>query len=126
MPSSGRYRILLLANNDLLDSSGVSQSSLQSCIDIIQKFPAGIIELLILHPIGKRFEWSDLPSNMKGLAEMRTYGLAKGQDAYEVYGVSKDKGIIAVVRPDGYVGMLTPLSDAKSVEDYFRSCLINL
>jgi phenol 2-monooxygenase len=126
MPSVGRYRILVLASNDLLETSGSSQSALDSCVDIIEKFPAGVIELIVIHPLAKRFEWSDLPPRIKEVAEMRTYGLAKTEDAYKVYGVSKESGMIAVVRPDGYIGMLSSIVGVGSVEEYFRSCLVSV
>ena len=124
MPSFGRYHVLLLASNDLLDRCGASQSAILSSIDTIQKFPTGVINLVILQPLKERFEWADLPPAMKTFAEMQTYGLSKKEDAYEIFGVSKDEGLIAVVRPDGYVGMLAPLSAGKLVEAYFRGCLV--
>jgi phenol 2-monooxygenase len=126
MPSTGRYHILVLTSNDLLDNSGASQSAILSCIDTIEKFPTGATELIILHPLQKRFEWTDLPAAVKKFAEMRTYGLAKKEDAYEIFDVSKNEGVIAVIRPDGYIGMLAPLSDHKMVEAYFTSCLVRI
>ena len=127
IPSTGRYRILLLASNDLLDASGASQAALTSCVATMQAFPAGVIELVVLHPLTQRFEWTDLPACAKQTAEMRTYGISKREDAYDVYGVSKASGIVATVRPDGYVGMLSSLSDAAtSVEAYFRGCLASV
>lgn len=116
--------MILFASNDLLDKSGVSQSSLQSCSEIMQRFPEGTIDFVFLHSLRTRFEWTDIPLSVKQLAEMRTYGLSRKEDAYEVYGVSKDEGLIAVVRPDGYVGMLATLSSTEEVEEYLRSCLV--
>lgn len=124
LPSVGRYRIMVLTSNDLLDKSGLSQPSLLSCTQIIQKFPAGTIDLAVIHPISRRFEWTDIPAGVKEIAEMRTYGLSRNEDVYDVYGVSKDKGVVAVVRPDGYVGTLTSLSGTAEVESYLRSCLV--
>jgi phenol 2-monooxygenase len=115
----------VLASNDLLDTLGSSQSALVSCVENIQQFPAGMIDLVVIHPLAKRFEWTDIPSDVKEVAEMRVYGLSNKEDAYEIYGISKDGGIIAVVRPDGYVGMLAPLSGSALVEAYFRDCLIS-
>ncbi|KAM0493242.1 hypothetical protein ACHAP8_009428 [Fusarium lateritium] len=123
MPPTGRYYLLVFASNDLLDKSGASQSALQSTIEIINKFPQGIINLVVIHPLTTRFEWTDIPAGVKKLAEMRVYGLARKEDAYETLGVSKDDGVIAVIRPDGYVGMLAPLSRVASVEDHLRGCL---
>lgn len=54
---------------------------------------------------------------------MRTYGLSKKEDAYELYGIHKDDGVIIAVRPDGYVGMLSPLTSFNFVEKYFDGCL---
>jgi phenol 2-monooxygenase len=116
--------MIVFASNDLLDKSGVSQPSLQSCSEIIQQFPEGTIDLVFLHSLKTRFEWTDIPPSVKQLAEMRTYGLSRKEDVYEVYGVSKDEGLIAVVRPDGYVGMLAVLSSTEEVEEYLRSCLV--
>ena len=124
LPSVGRYRIIVLASNDLLDKSGVSQSSLVSCIKSMQQFPAGTVDLVVLHPLKTRFEWTDIPPDVKEAAEMRTYGCSRKEDAYEIYGVCKDEGLLAVVRPDGYVGTLAPLSDTEEVEAYLRSCLV--
>jgi phenol 2-monooxygenase len=123
MPSTGRYNILVLASNDLLDKSGASQSAILSSIDTIQKFPPGVINLFILHPLKERFEWTDVPPAVKTFAEMRTYGLARKEDAYEIFGISKDRGVIAVVRPDGYVGVLAPLTGGERVEAFFHGCL---
>lgn len=126
MPSTGRYHVLLMASNDLLDKSGASQSAIVSSMEIIQKFPAGVINPIILHPLKDRFEWTDLPSCVKTFTEMRTYGLAKKEDAYEIFGVSEDEGLIAVIRPDGYVGMLAPLTGSKLLDAYFRGCLVSI
>jgi phenol 2-monooxygenase len=90
----------------------------------MQQFPAGTVDLVVLHPLKTRFEWTDIPLNVKEAAEMRTYGCSKKEDAYEIYGVCKDEGLLAVVRPDGYVGTLAPLSGTKEVEAYLRSCLV--
>ena len=126
LPSVGRYRILVLASNDLLDRTGASQRALLSCIKIIHQFPVSMIDLVVLHPLAKRFQWTDIPLGVKEVAEMRIYGLANKEDAYEIYGISKDEGVIATVRPDGYIGMLAPLCDSEMVEAYFRGCLVRV
>ncbi|EWZ30786.1 hypothetical protein BFJ63_vAg7667 [Fusarium oxysporum f. sp. narcissi] len=126
MPPTGRYYILVFTSNDLLDQSGTSQSALQSSVDILQKFPKGTVTPIVMHPLTSRFEWTDLPAGVKTFAEMRTYGVSKKEDVYQVLGVSKDDGIVAVVRPDGYVGMMAPLSKTRDVEDYLRGCLVTI
>ena len=123
-PSTGRYRILILAGNDMLDKAGTTQRSLQSCADLVQKFPQGLIELVVVHPLKERFEWTDLPPCVKSVAEMRFHGLSDKEDAYEVFEISKESGSLAAVRPDGYVGMVGSLSAVDELEAYFRGCLV--
>ncbi|KAF5534402.1 phenol hydroxylase [Fusarium mexicanum] len=126
MPPTGRHYILVFTSNDLLEKSSNSQSSLQSSVEILQKFPKGTVNLIVVHPLTSRFEWTDLPTGVKTFAEMRTYGVSKKEDVYEVLGVSKDDGVVAVVRPDGYVGMMAPLAKTGEIEDYLRGCLVTI
>jgi phenol 2-monooxygenase len=109
---------------DLLDSAGQSQKALQACANIVKSHPAGSNDLVVLHPIKDRFEWTQLPSDIKKLAEMRSYGLVKKEDAYDIYGIAKEEGAIAVVRPDGYVGILCRLSAPDVAENYLGDCLV--
>ena len=44
--------------------------------------------------------------------------LAQGEDAYTRFGVAPDRGAMAVVRPDGYVGIMAELGDVARVESY--------
>ncbi|KAI5243446.1 putative phenol monooxygenase [Aureobasidium subglaciale] len=124
LPSNGRYRILLLTSTNLLNIDGLSQKALKACATMVDEHPAGSIDYAVLHPIKERFEWTQLPSEVKRLAEMRTYGLGRREDAYETYGVAKDEGAIAVIRPDGYVGVLCRLSAIKTVQSYLEACLV--
>ncbi|KAG9610187.1 putative phenol monooxygenase, partial [Aureobasidium melanogenum] len=126
LPSHGRYRILVLTSTDLLDPTGKSQTALQACTKMMKSHPAGTLDLVILHPIKERFEWTQIPSDVKRLAEMRTYGLSKKEDAYDVYGISKEEGAIAIVRPDGYVGVLCRLSAPEIAGTYLKDCLITV
>jgi phenol 2-monooxygenase len=96
---------------------------LRSAEVTLSKYPQGVIDLIVIHPLQQRFEWTDLPRSVKQLAEMRTYGVAKKEDAYEVYGVSKDQGAVVVVRPDGYVGTISHLESYQTVEAYFKRTL---
>jgi phenol 2-monooxygenase len=122
--SSGRYTLMILASTNLLDPNGTSQKALQSCSKILADFPTGVIDLVVLQPLTARFEWTDLPKCVKELAEMKTYSLAKREDAYEIYGIPKQDGALVVVRPDGYVGMLGRLDAPGLVEGYFEGCLV--
>lgn len=57
---------------------------------------------------------------------MRFYNGTELQDAYKAYGVSPEKGAITVVRPDGYIGMISELKDTDSVHAYLKGCLREL
>lgn len=116
----------MLTSTDLLDPTGQSQKALQACTDIVKTHPAGSTDLVVLHPIKERFEWTQIPSEVKRLAEMRTYGLTKREDAYDIYGISKEEGAIAVVRPDGYIGILCRLSAPDVAEEYLSDCLVKI
>jgi phenol 2-monooxygenase len=126
LPSNGRYRLIVLTNTDLLDPAGQSQKALRACANIVESYPAGSTDLVVLHPMKERFEWTQIPSDVKKLAEMRTYGLAKKEDAYDIYGIAKAEGAIAVVRPDGYVGILCRLSASDVAETYLGDCLVRI
>jgi len=115
---------MILASTNLLDPHGASRKALQCSSKILADFPTGVIDLVVLQPLTARFEWTDLPKCVKELAEMKTYSLAKREDAYEVYGISKEEGAFVVVRPDGYVGMLGHLDAPGLVEGYFGRCLV--
>lgn len=126
LPSVGRFRLMVLANNDLLDPHGRSQAALNRCEKIIGRFPVGIIDFVVLHPLKERFEWIDIPQSVKQTAEMRTYGLATKEDAYDVFGIAKEDGALVIVRPDGYVGMMSRLTALDVVEAYFKGCLLEV
>ena len=42
-----------------------------------------------------------------------------GGGGYATYGIDTLKGAIVIVRPDGYVGMVSPYESLSDVEAYF-------
>ncbi|KAK0111603.1 hypothetical protein ONS95_001951 [Cadophora gregata] len=127
-PSTGRYRILVLTSTDLLTPSSPSSQSIAHIPSLLASFPAGLIELVVLHPLpSNTFEWKDLPVAVKTHAEMSFYNGTELQDAYAVYGVEKERGAVVVVRPDGYVGCLAELGKGEMgmgrVQGYLKACL---
>jgi phenol 2-monooxygenase (NADPH) len=87
-PSTGRYRILVLASDDILSSSGISARTLTIlCSNVLPNFPYSVIKLVFIHPFPEqRFEWTDLPRALKDHAEMRFHGVGV-DDVYTIYGV---------------------------------------
>jgi len=43
-----------------------------------------------------------------------------GGGGYEAYGIDP-RGVVVVVRPDGYIGMVAPFDPLKDIDDYFAS-----
>lgn len=56
-------------------------------------------------------------------AEMRFYNGTELDDAYKIYGVGRERGAVAAVRPDGYIGVVASLNDMGRVEAYLKGCL---
>lgn len=67
--------------------------------------------------------WHDIPKKVKQYSEMSFYSGYQMDDVYGIYGVSPDEGALAVVRPDGYIGVVATLGDAKRVQGYLESLL---
>lgn len=123
-PSTGRFRLLYLTSTDLLSPSGTSSSSMNAISVILTHFPANVVELVVLHALpSNSFVWEDIPRVVKAEAEMRFYNGTELQDAYKTYGVDPEKGAIAVVRPDGYIGTIAELKDTSRISTYLRGCL---
>ncbi|KAL4782713.1 FAD binding domain-containing protein [Aspergillus varians] len=129
-PSTGRFRILVLTSSDLLNPSGTSATAIKALSStIIPRFPPSTIEQVVIHPRlsntgSKGFMWRDLPREIKERSEMRFYsGYGLSDDVYAIYGVDESQGAIAVVRPDGYVGVVAELGDIERVGAYLGGCL---
>ncbi|KKZ59031.1 hypothetical protein EMCG_00896 [[Emmonsia] crescens] len=125
-PSTARFRVLLLTSNDLLSPTGISTAAIKSITSTLltNRFPPSILELVAIHPeLKPDFLWDEVPTDLKKHAEMRFYDGSALQDVYATFGVPVDKGVIAVVRPDGYVGVLAALDDVQRIEKYLRGCL---
>lgn len=43
-----------------------------------------------------------------------------GGGGYESYGIDP-RGVVVVVRPDGYIGMIAPFDSLQDIDDYFAS-----
>ncbi|KOS40312.1 hypothetical protein ACN38_g8840 [Penicillium nordicum] len=124
IPSTGRFRILCLTSTDLLDRSSVSAQTLEAVTLLEAQFPKSIIEQIVLHPqLHRSFEWNDVPTCVKRQAEMRFYDGSALDDAYGIYGVDPARGALVVVRPDGYVGVVSCLGDVQKVDRYLRQCI---
>ncbi|KAK7216371.1 hypothetical protein V2G26_004374 [Clonostachys chloroleuca] len=125
--STGRFRVLAFTSLDLAQKEGRSAKSLtQVGQSILPSFPAGTVELVVLHPFPERsFEWVDIPGTVKKLAEMRFHGPID-DSLYPTYGVDPNEGALVVVRPDGYVGVISSLVDVAQVDSYLSKSLVKV
>ncbi|WEW61907.1 FAD-dependent oxidoreductase [Emydomyces testavorans] len=114
----------ILTSNDLLASNGRSCVALTNiCSNVMALFPP-VIELVVIHPqLSRDFDWIDLPPCLKEHAEMSFYNGVEIEEVYKTYGVPADQGVVAVVRPDGYIGVLAALDDVERVDRYLRRFL---
>ncbi|KAJ6105113.1 hypothetical protein N7523_010187 [Penicillium sp. IBT 18751x] len=122
--STGRFRILCLTSTDLLDRSSFSAKALDAVTLLTMQFPASLIEHIVLYPqLHRSFEWDDIPSCVKQQAEMSFYDGSALDNSYEIYGVDPAQGALAVIRPDGYIGIIAGLSEVGEVDGYLKQCI---
>jgi len=54
---------------------------------------------------------------------MSFYNGSALDDAYQIYGVDSTQGALAVIRPDGYVGIVLRLDNTAMLDEYLRRCI---
>lgn len=67
--------------------------------------------------------WQDIPHAVKEHSEMSFYSGYEIDDVYATYGVDPEKGALAIVRPDGYVGVIASLADVNRAERYLEALI---
>jgi phenol 2-monooxygenase len=67
--------------------------------------------------------WVDVPSPVKEHSEMSFYSGYEIDQVYSIYGVDPEKGALAIVRPDGYVGVIASLTDVGRAEHYLEGLI---
>ncbi|RAK96857.1 putative efflux pump antibiotic resistance protein [Aspergillus ibericus CBS 121593] len=98
---------------DVTCTMGVSARTLRTLGSfVLPRFPASVIEQVVIHPrLPRDFTWRDTPTELKKHSEMSFYSGYEMDDVYKIYGVDAAQGALAVVRPDGYVGLVAALDD---------------
>ncbi|RAH48816.1 uncharacterized protein BO95DRAFT_355966 [Aspergillus brunneoviolaceus CBS 621.78] len=127
LASTGRFRILSLLSVDLLDPNGVSATALQDVTGLVQQFPPSLLEQIVVYPeLPGAISWASIPTCVKEHAEMAFYSGYEVADAYGIYGVDPAQGALVVVRPDGYVGIVAPLSEVARVDGYLGGIMARI
>ncbi|RAH65327.1 putative phenol monooxygenase [Aspergillus aculeatinus CBS 121060] len=126
--STGRFRLLVLTSTDLLNPTSTSAQTLRVLgTRVLPKYPASAIEQVVIHPrLSRDFTWRDTPAELKQHSEMRFYSGYEMDDVYTIYGVDPAHGAVAVVRPDGYVGVVATLGDVARVDAFLEECLVRV
>lgn len=144
MPSDGRWRILDFCGDFKRSPALAAQlvavgDYFSSAESFVKKYtPVGervdsVIDLILVHASdANNVEWDDFPlafrpRDSNGVMDYwKIYGdmesLHGGTGCgYEKFGIRRDVGALVVVRPDGYVAMVTipDLSGVRGVEDFF-------
>jgi phenol 2-monooxygenase len=139
-PSTGRYRILVLCSDDLMDLGGRSAKALEESGKLVEACSPGLVELVVLHPLTgiRGCEFKALPPAVVEHAEMQLFSAAvdempvgkdskeqwRAEDAYDIFGVDKRSGRVALIRPDGYVAAMDELDKVGGVAASLRAVVI--
>lgn len=108
----------------MLNHDGTSARTLTQLGAVIPRFPQSVLEQVVVHPrLERDFTWNDLPRDVKRYSEMSFYSGYEMDDVYGIYGVNPADGALAVVRPDGYIGVIAVLDDVKRVERYLQALI---
>ncbi|CAG8398773.1 unnamed protein product [Penicillium salamii] len=122
--STGRFRILCLTSSDLLDPTGISAQALNALSHTIARFPPSLLEQVVVHPrLSRDFMWGDIPRAVKEHSEMSFYSGYELDDVYGTYGVDPEKGALAIVRPDGYIGVIASLDHVSRADRYLETLI---
>ncbi|KAF1960548.1 hypothetical protein CC80DRAFT_403317 [Byssothecium circinans] len=143
LPSDGRFRLLLFAGNILspaqstrlrsfcthLSASPFLAPHLYTNIDIltVHSAPRVDVELLrdfpdVLHRFDEKTGWDYDSVFVDDVSYHEGYA-----DAYGKFGIERETGCVAVVRPDQYVGFVGVLDGEEGwegVESYFRGVFV--
>ncbi|KAI0007451.1 thioredoxin-like protein [Xylariaceae sp. FL0662B] len=146
LKADGRFRIVLFAGNismaqkkrveTFCKALGAPESFLRAATPPGEAFDS-VIEVLtihsskrtetellrdfpeILHPFNKHTGWDYDKVFVDDVSYHEGFG-----DAYNNYGVDKERGCVVVVRPDQYVGWVGELEDFDELQKYFEGCLM--
>jgi phenol 2-monooxygenase len=121
--STGVYRILLMLPRSWREKTNMQQVIQKYTSGIPDQFPRGAMETAIMYP-GERgdIEWTDFPEAVRERNEWLLLGDAFGE-AYTTFGVNEEVGAVAVVRPDGYVGMVGRVEETARVRAWLAGVL---
>ncbi|KZT01975.1 uncharacterized protein LAESUDRAFT_730684 [Laetiporus sulphureus 93-53] len=134
LPADTRFKIIVFTG-DARDKSQLDRvtklaADLEQPKAFLNRFSKGniasVFDILCISAAKKgSLKYTDLPALLRShwskalMDDMDMYGRAGG-GGYEKYGIDS-RGVIVVVRPDGYVGMVAPFEELEDIASYFAS-----
>lgn len=143
LKSDCRFRILIFAG-DVSDPQQMKRvhdfafkiNSPESILRRCRKDIYELIDILTIHCAPRdKVELSDFPEVLhpfdaqsgwdydKIFVDMKPYYEEHGQ-AYQNYGIDKQRGCVVIARPDQHVGWIGDLDDVQDVQSYFANIFI--
>ncbi|KAI0594064.1 phenol hydroxylase [Biscogniauxia sp. FL1348] len=147
LKADGRFRVILFAGNILSAAQKARVDKFCAALDAPSNFLRAvtpkdkpidsIIEVLtihsakradtellrdfpeILHPFDKHNGWDYYKVFVDDVSYHEGFG-----DAYNNYGIDKERGCVVVARPDQHVGWIGELEDFDELQKYFEGCLV--
>ncbi|KAF8726096.1 hypothetical protein AX14_008078 [Amanita brunnescens Koide BX004] len=136
LPSDSRFKVLIFAGDtlsaeqlgrvnvladELLNEGGIlsryapRDRDLSAIFDVLTVSMAPLKEIRVGDlPKSLRSHWSKVFVDDKDISGIH------GGDAYAKFGINPF-GVVVIVRPDGYVGMVAPLDNLHDIDIYFSS-----
>ncbi|KAF7794992.1 hypothetical protein EIP86_006136 [Pleurotus ostreatoroseus] len=135
LPSDTRFKILVFVGNTANSAQMQRVIAFAAQFDredgFFRKFgkpePTKVFDVLAISSATKeQLNFTDLPPVLRPrwsnvlLDDTDMYGRVGGH-GYETYGLDPTSGAIVIVRPDGYIGMITALDEVDTIDQYFGS-----
>ncbi|KAL4251566.1 PheA/TfdB FAD monooxygenase family protein [Abortiporus biennis] len=131
LPADTRFKILLFAGNTAnpsqLDRVNILAENMEQ--KVLKKFGRDVFDVISISSAQKdKVNYTDLPEVLRShwskvlLDDVDMFQRTGGK-GYAYYGIDSEQGVIVIVRPDGYVGMVSPLEKIEDVEAYFAGFL---
>ncbi|KAF7332387.1 hypothetical protein MKEN_00120500 [Mycena kentingensis (nom. inval.)] len=127
LPSDTRFKLLLFTGDADVKSLKVLAESVAR---VVSQYGHKAVDVLSIAKSKRpNFNFLELPDALrphwsKVFCDEKNLRGTEGGEAYDAYGIDSAVGAIVVVRPDGYIGMVGPLSEPRMVEAYFASFML--
>jgi phenol 2-monooxygenase len=131
--SDTRFKLLLFLG-DLSDNEQrtVVDEVAVALPKILDSFHRDMFDVITISLGGKMaFDYTRVPASLRShwtkvhIDDTDATG-TQGGCVYEEYGINRQRGVVVLVRPDGYVGLLAPLTDVEVLDDYLGGFLIRV